>query len=169
MFWDWIQFLLSMQQSFKWVRACADVHTLKVIESITAVMFTAGRVEEEEMEERKQCLRQCYRLFQSKVDMFYFKNLQVYYTCLGTSCLVRSALCSRTLPRSKIDSWHILQTPEPLLGHTWNTPCGRRHKHSAVLRLLQNSHSDAAISGGIWRKICATNLCKNLVQPPRIS
>lgn len=74
MFWDWIQFLLSMPQSFKWVRACADVHTLKVIESITTVMFTAGRVEEEEMEERKQCLRQCYRLFQSKVDMFYFKK-----------------------------------------------------------------------------------------------
>lgn len=68
-------------------------------------------------------LRHCYRLFQGKVDVFNFeKPPGLLHMRLETSCLVRSALCSRTLPRSKIDSRHILQTPELLPGHTWNTP-----------------------------------------------
>lgn len=72
-------FLLSTQQSFKCVPACADVHGFKVIESLAAVALTVGRDEEEETEERSQrkhnmALSQRYLLFPIIAGTIYFEK-----------------------------------------------------------------------------------------------
>lgn len=133
----------------------ADVHAFKVVESLNSSQQEGGGKRRRKREPKGSiigCLLWCHLLFQSKVGAFYFERAAgLLHTCLGTSRLVRSALCNPTLPRSKIDWWHILQSAEPLLGHTWNMLVGRSHKHGAAPPVAeQNSHSDTVT---VWRNL----------------
>lgn len=137
----------------------ADVHAFKVVESLNSSQQEGGGKRRRKREPKGSiigCLLWCHLLFQSKVGAFYFERAAgLLHTCLGTSRLVRSALCNPTLPRSKIDWWHILQSAEPLLGHTWNMLVGGGATSTAPLRLLQNRTVTVtqSQSGGIWRHI----------------
>lgn len=90
-------------------------------------------------------LRHCYRLFQGKVDVFNFeKPPGLLHVCLETSCLVRSALCSRTLPRSKIDSY----SPD-----TW-AASGTHMKHTSA-----GGGTNPAPRSACCRTVTATQPC----------
>lgn len=139
-----------MQQPFKCVRAHVGVHALQVTESL---MFTAGRDEEEELEERKQ-KGAYYDIFDNGIGWLYFEKPPAFIRHVSGDFLPHGPICSVHLNAAWVKNRLMVYSPDTRAASGTYMKHGSAGggTHTAPRSACCGAVAAPAMSGGIWRK-----------------